>query len=943
MGEAPVQDEGSAISALGQSPTSLIGRGKDIEFLCAFADGAAVDGSALLLTGDPGVGKTVLLDVTATHAAGSGSRVLRGTGAQFEVNVSYAGLNQIVHPVLDGLSYLPPVQKRALSVALGLEDGAPPDQMVVFNAVLALLFRAASTRPLLIIIDDLPWLDRASAVALGFVARRLTGTRVGLIAAARSGEEGFFDHAGLPGYEVQPLDYAAASALLQDRFPALAPRVRKRLLAEARGNPLALLELPAALTDTQRAASGPAPRVLPLTGKLQAMFASRVGNLPAPTRDVLLLAVLDGTGDLERLAAATSDNALSELLAPAERARLVHIDQITGRLAFRHPLTGSAIVELSTSDQRRNAHRKLAALLADDDERRAWHLAAASSGPDHEVANLLDIAASATLRRGDALGAVCTLLRSAQLSAGGAERSRRLAEAAYLGAAATGDLDAVPHLLEDARRANPDFRGSLAAAVAGSYHLISGSGDVDTAHNLLVGAIEMQQFPYDADDHTLMEALHTLLFVCFSGGRPELWEPFDSALGRVKPQPPEALALLSHTVRDPARSTHAVLGELDSAIADLGGETDPVRIVRLGMAAGFVDRLPGCREALRRVVREGREGGALTLAIDAMFLLANDAFTAGEWDEVTRLADEGISLCDKHGYPVLAWSGVAQKSLVAAARGFDDELRALTDAMIAWAAPRGVRSVQMYAAQAKALGALGRGDFEDAYRHASEVSPGGELSSHVPQALWLILDLVEAAVRTNRHAAAADHVATVVDARVAEISTRLKLITHAAAALAAPDHRAVEMFEKSQSVPNAGRWPFDLARVQLAYGERLRRLKTTSNAREQLRSARETFQRLGARAWAVRAGNELRATGVSIGQVDALGPGSLTPQQLEIARLAATGLTNKEIGERLYLSHRTVGTHLYQLYPKLGITSRAALADALKGVLAQESPGADPE
>jgi DNA-binding CsgD family transcriptional regulator len=372
------------------------------------------------------------------------------------------------------------------------------------------------------------------------------------------------------------------------------------------------------------------------------------------------------------------------------------------------------------------------------------------------------------------------------------------------------------------------------------------------------------------------------------------------------------------------------LPELDAAVATLRDEIDPVRIMRLGIAAGFVDRLSGCREALRRVVRQGRDSGGLILAVDAMFLLASDAFTTGDWNEVLRLADEGIELCETHGYPVLAWSGFAQKALVAAARGHDDEMRALTDTMIGWAAPRGVRSVQLLALHARALGALGRGDFEGAYHHAAAISPAGQLAPHVPHALWLVMDLVEAAVRTGRHAAAAAHVAAAREANIPKVSSRLGLLTFGAAAIAAPDDEVRMCCEVALGVSGGDRWPFDLARVQLLCGERLRRAQATSEAREHLTAARDTFERLGARPWAARAANELRATGVSTGRPDALGPGSLTPQELEIARLAAAGLTNKEIGERLFLSHRTVGTHLYQLFPKLGITSRAALRDALE-------------
>jgi DNA-binding CsgD family transcriptional regulator len=267
--------------------------------------------------------------------------------------------------------------------------------------------------------------------------------------------------------------------------------------------------------------------------------------------------------------------------------------------------------------------------------------------------------------------------------------------------------------------------------------------------------------------------------------------------------------------------------------------------------------------------------------------------------------------------------------VVAAARGDQATTRVLADQMAGWAAPRGVRSVQNYAWHARALAALGRADFEDAYRQAAAVSPAGVLASHVPHALWLIMDLVEAAVRSGRHADTAAHVAAAQEAGVAGISPRLAMITQGSAALACTEETWGDLFESALATPGADRWPFDQARIQLAYGERLRRVKATAAARAHLAAARDTFERLQARPWAARASSELRATGLSRGPADAQGLASLTPQQRQIAQLAAAGLTNKQIGERLYLSPRTVATHLHQLFPKLGVTTRAALRDAL--------------
>jgi DNA-binding CsgD family transcriptional regulator len=914
----------------------LTGRDDDLEMITAFADQAAGSGGALLLSGEAGVGKTVLLNAAAAHAEAAGGRVLRAAGAEFESSVSFAGLHQLLGPLLDRAQGLSPVYHRALDVALGVREGDTPGQLMLSNAVLALLTEATGSAPVLLVVDDLPWLDRASALVLGVVARRLAGSRAGFLAGSRSGEDGFFDRGGLPVHEVLPLGEADAAELVAEHFPSLAPRVRQRLLAEAHGNPLALLELPLALSGTQRDGTGQLPQWLPMSRRLQTVFESRITAMPARTQHLLLLAALDGTGKLQTLRSAAPGPQWADDLAPAERAGLVHAGGDRSQLEFRHPLTRSAVVALSTSAQRRRAHEELAQHLTGDPDRRAWHLAEAADGPDEEVAGLLEQAAQRIMQRGDATGAVTALLRAADLTPPGADRSRRLAEAAYLGAVVTGGLRDVPRLLRDARTGGGGDAGSLVASVAAAHHLqLSGDGDIDTAHGLLTGAIEMQPEPYDATSHTMIEALYTLGWVCYFGGRAELWASFHRALGRLEPDVPELLTLLSATFADPARTTLPALGRIDAAVSALTEQTDPVWVARVGLASMFIDRLGSCRSALWRILRDGRESRAVTVSLHALSLLGLDHFMTGEWEVLQELASEHVGLCRAHNYRLLECRGLYLQALLAAARGEHEATRVLTDQITRFASPRRVGAILRLAAQARTLSALTHGDFEAAYQHAVTITRPGELADHVPHALWLTLDLTEAAVRTGRHGEAADHVAAVHQAGLAAISPRQALTTGGAAALAAPDQEAAALFGQALAVPGADRWPFDHARVQLLFGERLRRMKATTDARIQLTAALGTFQRLGAAPWAARAASELRATGQAIGQRPGAGPASLTPQQREIAQLAAAGLTNKQIAERLHLSPRTVATHLHQLFPKLGVTTRAALRDALAG----SSPG----
>jgi DNA-binding CsgD family transcriptional regulator len=800
---------------------------------------------------------------------------------------------------------------------------------VVSNATLALLRHAAADRPLLVIVDDLPWLDRASAGVLGFVARRLAGSRVGFLAASRWGEESFFDRAGLPELEIEPLDDEAASSLVTARFPLLAHGVRERILVEAQGNPLALLELPAALSGAQRGALRALPSALPLTRRLQALFTSRITELPAQTRQLLLLIALDGTGDVRVLHAGTAGGSGFGDLAAAEQVGLAYVDRATHRPAFRHPLIRSTVVELSMGEERRRAHRVLAELWVDQPDRRAWHLAEATVEPDEDVAALLEEAAHRILARGDAVACVAALTRASELSPLSADRSRRLAEAAYIGADAARELRNASELLAEVRRADPELKGSLEAAVAASVLLLNADGDVDTAHRLLVGAIESRAERNDPADTMLKEALHSLMQVCYFGGRAERWQPFYDAMARLSPHVPVALYLMSKTIADPVRTAAPVLEQLDAAIEGLANEVDPTRIVRTASAGIYVDRLPGCREALSRAVGDRHEGAPGARGIAALILLSLEAFSTGRWDEAQQRADEVVERCEANGDRLGAWPARRVQALLAAARGDHDTARALADQMIDWAAPRRIRLVQWYAWQTQALSALGRGDFEEAYQQAAKISPAGTFASHVPYALYVPMDLVEAAVRTGRDAEAAAHVAAIQEANIAALSSRLALVAAGSAALAARDDSAFGLFEEALAIPSIDSWPFDLARVQLVYGERLRRKRAMTESRVHLSAALETFERLGAQPWATRAGKELRATGQTKPRAGEYASASLTPQEREIAMLAAAGLTNKQIGAQLFLSPRTVGGHLHRVFPKLGIATRASLRDAL--------------
>ena len=476
------------MSQLDLPPEALTGRTRELGFLQGFARETAVSGGALMLSGDPGMGKTALLNTLAGSALTSRMTVLRAAGLEFEAEVSFAALNQALFPLLGDLDELASAHRDALRVALGFGAGPPPDRLLVSSATLVLLRQVAAYAPLLLIVDDLPWIDRASAGVLSFVARRLAGSRAGLLGARRTGAQTYFERAGLPEFELGPLDNQAAIQLVAGRFPGVDPQVRNRVLQAAQGNPLALLELPQALTEAQRSGREPLPSVLPLGQRLQELFTSRVVRLPARTRALLLLAALEGTGDLPVLDAAGGHGCQLDDLAPAERDHLIRTDDHTHRVTFRHPLIRSAVVGASTAAERRRAHQALAEALAGQPERRAWHLGEAAVGPDEQVAALLEDAAGRVARRGDYSAAVITLTRAAGLSPAPAQRSRRLAQAAYIGAQALGEMRSASQLLEGTRQASPDVGDLLNYASAAAFVMLNADGHIDTAHRLLAGA-----------------------------------------------------------------------------------------------------------------------------------------------------------------------------------------------------------------------------------------------------------------------------------------------------------------------------------------------------------------------------------------------------------------------------------------------------------------------
>ncbi|MFF3563608.1 ATP-binding protein [Streptomyces sp. NPDC002574] len=909
------------------SPQGLVGRDEDVERVERLL-GSVDAGRAVVLSGEPGVGKTALLNVLAQRALTAGARVLRAGGTAPESDVAYSGLNQLLFPLWEeNPGTLEGVHREALRVALGFGSGTPPEPFLVSNATLVLLRGAAAQTPILLIVDDLQWVDPASAAVLHFVARRLSGSRVTCLAATHRGVRGLPGGDGRVEHEVRPLDEEASRLLAGIRHPDLAGPALDCVIAAAQGNPLALVELPTALSGPQRAGVERLPDPLPLSRRLREAFGPRVAALPAATRRLLLVSALEETGDVAVLQAAArrlcSETGLAELEA-AERHGLVHTDQLGHRLGFRHPMIRTAVLEASTATERRAVHRELAEVLRGWPDRRAYHLGEACVELNEGVAALLEDSAQRLVRRGDATAAIRALTKAAHLTPGMADRARRLSAAAYVRADASGELGTASRLLDDARRVGTDERAVLYSAAVAVHRLLNGDGDIDTAHQMLFKAIDSLDRSHGACDPALDEALYLLLLLCCLGGRRELWVPMRRILDRLGSDVHPLLAVYVATQGDPARTAMAALPDLEELIAGLPQETAPSRITRIGAVSIAADRFADVRDAVSRISPQGRK------QIVVLPLLCTDAFLTGRWDEALELADRGLRLCAELSFEAVSWYFHYYRAAVAAARGDHGTAGEAADVMAAWGTSRGALHPVTLAEHVRVLIRQAEGDFERAYAHAAAISPPGQLAPYTPVALHVVMDLVEAAVRTNRRTEAAAHVDAVRSAGITALSPRRAMLVDASAAIAAEeDETAIELFGRALSYPGVQQWPFDLARVTLAHGERLRKARLTTEARASLRAALATFEELGARPWADRASRTLQASGGTSKRAEGPEPVMLTAQEQEIAHLAASGLTNKQIAERLYLSPRTVGGHLGRIFPKLGITSRAALRDAL--------------
>jgi DNA-binding CsgD family transcriptional regulator len=876
----------------------------------------------LVVRGEAGVGKTALLDYLAEQA--TGGRVAHASGVESEMELAYAGVHQLLTPMLDRLERLPGPQREALRTAFGLSAGPAPDRFLVGLATLSLLADAAEEHPLLCLVDDAQWLDRASAQVLGFVARRLVAESVALVFAARvPGDE----LSGLPELMVEGLPEAEARALLAAALtgPLDAP-VRDRLVAETAGNPLALLELPRGLTPVELAGGFALPDAPPLAGRIEVSFRRRLEALPAQTRSLLLVAAAEPVGDPVLVWRAAERLGIRAAAAtPAAEAGLLEIGT---RVLFRHPLVRSAAYRSASLQERQEVHRALADVTdpALDPDRRAWHRAQATPGPDEDVAAELERSAGRAQARGGVAAAAAFLQRVVALTLDPARRAERALAAAQASLQA-GAFDVALGLLATAETgALDEFQRARVDLLRAHIAFASGLGS-NAPPLLLKAARRLEPFDLELARETYLIAWAAAVFAGHLGGSNDLLE-ICHAVRRLPPQPgtPRPLDLLVDGLARLIIDGHdAAAATLQRAADTLTGATiqDSLRWGWLATAASdAVWDAEGTRAIAARQVQFVRDAGALAQLPMPLLALGTVTAWSGDFAGAASMIAEAESIAaatGSRGPPAIALRLVGL-------RGKEAEASALIASAIEQAAAggQGIAATQANWAAAVLYNGLGRYDEAvTAARHATSDTFEPYVS------MWALPELVEAATRRGDAELARDALERLAETTqpagtdfALGIESRSRALTSAGEPAERLYREAIERLGRTRLRP-------ELARAHLLYGEWLRREGRRIDARKQLRTAHDLFAAIGMEAFAERARRELLATGEKVRKRSAETREELTPQETQIARLARDGLSNPEIGAQLFISARTVKYHLGKVFTKLGISSRSQLRRVL--------------
>ena len=895
----------------------------------------AGESRVLVLRGEAGIGKTALLGYLRERA--SGCRIARAAGVESEMELAFAGLHQLCAPMLGDLDRLPGPQRDALRVAFGLQEGGAPDQFLVALAALSLLAEVAEPSALVCLIDDAQWLDEASARALTFVARRLLAERIAMVFAVREvGEPTALDD--LPTLVVGALGDAEARLLLTFGMPGLVDeRVRDRIVAEARGNPLALMELPRGLTSTALAGGFGLPDTMPLATRVEAGFMRRLEPLPVETRRLLLAAAIDPVGDVIVLRRAAERLAIgADAASAAEAAGLV---EVRARVRFRHPLVRSAIYRAASVAERQEAHRALAEVTdADiDPDRRAWHRAQAATGPDEDVAMELERSAARAQSRGGVAAAAAFLQRAAALTRDRGRRAQRALNAAQSKLHA-GAFEPAAALLEMAESGPLDELGRARIDLLHAEIAFASSRGSEAPPLLLAAARRLERLDVALARETYLEAISAAVFAGHLARGPGVREV--AAAARAAPPPP--------VPRIPDRLLDAL------AVRFTDGYSASVSILQRAVQA-FCDETSSGQEALRwlwlastspselwdlerwralanRHVTIAREAGALSELPLALTSCVFPHLFAGELAAAASLVEEARTVSEAIGSNLAPYGALG----LAALRGREREARALIDATMRDVAPRGEGIGVTMSHWANALLCNGLGRHEGALAAARQAA-AHEDELTVPR--WGLVELVEAAARGGAPELASDALERLSASTRASGTDWALGVEARSRALLSDGDAAEQLYQEAIERLARTRVRVELTRARLVYGEWLRREQRRADAREHLRAAHDAFSRMGAEAFAERARRELLATGEAARRRSVEPLDELTAQEAQIARLAGEGRTNPEIGAQLFISPRTVEFHLRKVFAKLGISSRKELRAAMphSGILGEQA------
>jgi len=894
-------------------PDNLVGRQTELLRLSrALTDDAD---RALVVSGEPGVGKTALIDQLRANAAADGWQVVRILGAQAEQPFALGGLNQLVLGLKTFQADLDQQDRAVLSPVFG---GNPDTEVAVLPLVMAilnLLSVAGHAQPLLLVVDDAHWLDRVSAQVLGAVGRRLTHPGVRIVAAWRTPNESSFSSAGWSELHLGPLDAEDSVRLLDRTGVPLPAETRTAILAAAEGNPLALAELPRGADRIEHGVGG-----MPLTERLVAVFGERLGQLGAEVRAELLRAALDGVAG--GVASSARARYAMRNVAPAVKAGLLMVDPL-GEIVFRHPLVRAAIIHQANPEERRDAHLDLAGLYDEVLVRRAAHLAAATTEPDQEVADLLARAAKLSIRRGGLSVGVEWLRRAAELSTDPEHRAALIADAVFV-AARAGQLDGAADLLETTGTGE---KNSALAVLADSYRAFHGDGEVISTHRRVLDALTRAD---TLDDKTVNRLVYLLVSITNYAGSAWHREQANAALLALQPRLDPAVLMYRTGIDDIPGTANAVRSML-SRYVELLPQVPAQRMVLLSFPAYCAGVMADFRAPLQAAFSQLNEHGASIDAIESGRVVILDLIAAGHWSQAEQVGAACLEMAQRvEGSQLRRHQLLADLGVLAAGRGDFETARNYAAEVRAWSKPRGLQRLLDGADRIAVRAALAEADYDAAYMAWVRISPPAQWPLHnFHEVAEDMLDAVEAALHSGHLTDARALAAEAVRRNLPVISPRVAALTVAITAMTSPDTEAADLYRSALSQPGLADFPFDQARILLAQGMWLRRVRRHTEARSALESAAEGFDRLGARPWAERARAEMRAAGAStkrsLGQAH-----PLSALQRRIAELAASGSTSKEIAAQLSISARTVDSHLYRVFRTLGITRRAGLGEALR-------------